>query len=942
MSGYTLEDYSPFIQNIDDASFFKDILAGLSDYIVIMDPDWNLRYLNFPVDYFPVQENPIGKPLFESFPDIIDTPFGECFRRVMASRKAETVSDFLPMAGQWLQARVFPLENGHLGVATHINTERMQLELISACQAKAMDLALSRAPINKVLEPLVKAIQQQSGTGALATITLLSEEGDYLYYGAAPDIPPSLKPPQERIPVGEGMGSCGTAAYRGELVISEDIATDPKWEGIRDKHLSYGIKACWSMPVMSVSEGKVIGVFGIYYPDNRAPQENDLFMVRTLIRSASLFIEKDREQRARRVVEERLEAQQRLYETALSNAVDMFYLIDLNYCFLFANEALCKFWSLTPEMLTGLDSRELLGDEALAEGLTLEVDWVVEHGEPLMNEAAFSTPVGERIFEYIYMPVKDKNGNVEAVAGCARDITVRVEQMKAQQQQERRHRIALEASHSFGIWEFTVKTDNITMDGKLGDLFGLSEQEAAEGVTLARITSRLHPDDLEPATINREASMKSGEPFDNEYRVVQDDGSIRWVHFRGQTFFEDGEPSLFTGVGVDVTREHQALQALKEADRKKDEFLATLAHELRNPLAPIRHSLELAKQGEIAPERQAEVCAVIDKHVTQLVRLVDDLMDVSRITRGKILLQKQPVAINHIIQSALEHVVSLMEKKAHRVSTTFTDEETGVNGDPVRMIQIFTNILNNAAKYTPPGGQISVAITHTDQQLTVTITDNGVGIPVDKQQQIFDMFSQVEDVISRTQDGLGIGLTLVKQLTELHDGHVEVKSDGEGTGTTFITTFSRVELSPKDLQQSTDVTASSEEKPSPVSANRRLNVLIVDDNMDGAETLGELLEAFNCEVVVCGSGEQAITAAETFTPDLALFDIGMPGMSGYELCSRLSKNEALKNTWFVAQTGWGQPEHRQQSKAAGFHEHLVKPLSLADITPILDKLRQPA
>ncbi len=937
-----MEEYSPFIQNIDDASFFKEILGGLSDYIVIMDGGWNLRYLNFPVSYFPNKEDPIGKPLFESFPEVLNTPFGECFIRVMSTRKAETVSGYLPLAGQWLQSRAFPLENGYLGVATHISTERMQLELISANQSKAMDLALSGAPLNKVLEPLVLAIQEHSGTGALATITLLSEDGEYLYYGAAPSIPAELVPPQERIPVGEGMGSCGTAAYRGELVISEDIASDPKWNGIRDSYLAYGIKACWSMPIRSRPDNTVMGVFGIYYPDNRAPQEHDLFMVRTLIRSAAIFIEKDREKCARKQVEKRLETQQRLYETALSNAVDMFFVIDLDCCFLFGNEALATFWGLTPETLVGQDARDIISDDNLISKLDQEIVWIIKNGEPLMDECVITTPKGDRTFEYIYMPVTDKDGNVEAVAGCARDITIRTEQVKQQQQLERRHRVALEASHSFGIWEYVIDSGIVTMDGRLAEIFELTEEEAAVGIRLTDAVSRLHETDVESANLNREESIKTGEPYNHVYRVKQRDGSIKWVHFRGQTIYENSKPSLFTGVGVDITREREALQALKEADRKKDEFLATLAHELRNPLAPIRHSLELAKQGEVAPERQAEMCAVIDKHVTQMVRLVDDLMDVSRITRGKILLQQQPVAINHIVQSALEHVVSLIEDKGHQVTTSFTDDKTGVNADPVRMTQIFTNILNNAAKYTPSGGHIDVSVTHDDDYVTVTITDNGVGIPADKQQQIFDMFSQVEDVISRTQDGLGIGLTLVKQLTELHGGTVEAKSDGVGTGTTFTTTFHCIELSNADQRQSSDITSRQGAITPAKQKSQRLNVLVVDDNVDGAETLGELLQAFNCEVRVCDSGEKAIAVTESFIPDLALFDIGMPGMSGYELCSRLSKNEALKNTWFVAQTGWGQPEHRQQSKAAGFHEHLVKPLSLAEISPILEKLRHPA
>ncbi len=324
---------------------------------------------------------------------------------------------------------------------------------------------------------------------------------------------------------------------------------------------------------------------------------------------------------------------------------------------------------------------------------------------------------------------------------------------------------------------------------------------------------------------------------------------------------------------------------------------------------------------------------MVERQVKQMVRLVDDLMDVSRITRGKIRLSRKPLDICDAIRDAIESVQPMIDESNHILTVRYPGNDAWVDGDQVRLAQIFTNIVNNAAKYTPRGGQIEIKVDTTQTSVRVDVTDSGVGIPKDKINDIFDMFSQIEGVLERSQGGLGIGLTLVKRLVELHEGTVAVLSEGENQGTCISVTFPRVAAKKRAGSKASLFTDNA-------VATQWLSVLIADDNQDAAITMGWLLEAKGCEVVVVEDGQSALNAVTQRTPDLLLLDIGMPGMNGYDLCIALKQLPALKDAVFVAQTGWGQPSHIKRSKESGFHHHLVKPLDLNDLMPIVDSVRQ--
>jgi signal transduction histidine kinase len=361
--------------------------------------------------------------------------------------------------------------------------------------------------------------------------------------------------------------------------------------------------------------------------------------------------------------------------------------------------------------------------------------------------------------------------------------------------------------------------------------------------------------------------------------------------------------------------------ALEEADRRKDEFLAVLAHELRNPLTPIRYGLDMMR---LSPDKQmpAELQTMMDRQLTHLVRLIDDLLDVSRVSRGKIDLRKESLALQAALQGAIEASRPLIESHRHTLHLDIPEVPLPLYADLTRISQVISNLLNNAAKYTPDGGEIRLAARQENNEAVVTVTDNGVGIPQDMQNRVFDLFTQVEGGIKRSRGGLGIGLALAKQLVELHHGSLAVFSEGEGRGSTFEV---RLPLLPSVPEPAAEAVKSS-------TSQAPLDILVVDDNVSAAETTGQLLSMLGHHVTLSHDGPGALDTARKLNPDAIILDIGMPGMSGYEVCRQLRKEPSFTSTLLIAQTGWGEDRDREEAREAGFDFHLTKPVSVENLT----------
>ncbi len=408
--------------------------------------------------------------------------------------------------------------------------------------------------------------------------------------------------------------------------------------------------------------------------------------------------------------------------------------------------------------------------------------------------------------------------------------------------------------------------------------------------------------------------------------VSNPDGSLSWWLCTKFPFVDAAGQLFVGGLAVDITARKRAEEKLHEADQRKDEFLAMLAHELRNPLASIRNAARILDRADSNPAKLAWCREVIDRQSGHLARLVDDLLDISRITRGKIELRKERLDLVDIVRWAVETSRPLIDAHGHGLSVRLPPEPLPVHGDPVRLSQVVSNLLNNAAKYTEEGGHIRLTARREGGEALVSVRDTGVGIPAAMLARVFEPFTQVEHATDRAQGGLGIGLALVRGLVRLHDGRVEVRSEGLEQGSEFV-----VHL-PLEAAPSGGGAPPAEPVSAPCPPRR---VMVVDDNHDAADSLGLLLALEGAEVRVAYDGPAALEILDAFQPAVVVLDIGMPGMDGLELAQRIRRQPRFRDVALIALTGWGQAEDRRRSRAAGFDYHLTKPVDIDKLRTVL-------
>ncbi|MEJ8839840.1 hybrid sensor histidine kinase/response regulator [Ramlibacter sp. AN1133] len=419
--------------------------------------------------------------------------------------------------------------------------------------------------------------------------------------------------------------------------------------------------------------------------------------------------------------------------------------------------------------------------------------------------------------------------------------------------------------------------------------------------------------------------MKHGETAPYEKQYIRKDGSRWWGLFAARRVGDEVVEFV-----LDVTERKRAEEALRQADRHKDEFLATLAHELRNPLAPIRNGLQILR---LTLPREAEAplrtVGMMDRQLDHLVRLVDDLLDIARIGAGKVRIERQVVSLRDVLARSVEATQAAIDARRHRLDVELPPQECHVEGDLDRLAQVFSNLLSNAAKYTPPGGRIRLEFEAQPGEALVGVSDTGIGIPKEQQERVFELFSQVSDHRRHAEGGLGIGLSLVHSLVKLHGGSVSVESAGPGQGSRFCVRLPRVAAPGQ-------AAGGGVEAPRAGGACR---ILIADDNADAAETLAMLFAAGGHEVATACDGVEAIARVKEFQPEIAFLDIGMPVMGGLEAARQIRGLPAGDRVRLVALTGWGQPADRERTREAGFDLHLVKPLTLEALQDALAQMR---
>ena len=529
----------------------------------------------------------------------------------------------------------------------------------------------------------------------------------------------------------------------------------------------------------------------------------------------------------------------------------------------------------------------------------------------------------ERAIDDSAAPVRDADGAVSGSVLIFRDITER-------RQWERDEASRLLAARQLASIVETSDDAIIrkSLDGTIQSwnagaerVFGYSAEEA-----VGRHISLIIP----PERVAEEdpiiASLKAGRRVDHfETERRHSSGRRIWVSLTISPITDaEGRVIAASKIARDVTRQRQLMEELEAADRKKNEFLATLAHELRNPLAPLGNMIEVLKRADGDARTRALAVTTMERQLRQMVRLVDDLLDLNRITHNRLELRKGVVDLGAIVEQAVDACRPLADAAGHAITVVLPPAPIQLSADPVRLAQVFGNLLNNACKYTQRGGRISAVLARRGDEAFVTVSDTGEGIPPDRLHSIFDMFMQVDAVRERSQGGLGIGLTLVRRLVEMHGGTVEARSAGVGHGSEFVVRLPIV----------VEARSAAEPRPAPaVLAPRR--ILVVDDNRDAASSLAMLLELDGHSIVTAHDGPSAYSAAETHRPDVTLLDIGLPGMDGYEVSRRIRQQPWGRAMTLVALTGWGQAEDRLRTRAAGFDAHLVKPVNYADLMELL-------
>jgi PAS domain S-box-containing protein len=751
----------------------------------------------------------------------------------------------------------------------------------------------------------------QSGKGI---ISLHDPKRNVLVTEASRGLGPDALAQLLDVPVGEG--ACGVAFERRKRVIIADTETDPVYESYRQFARDEGIRALYSTPFHTIS-GEPLGVLSVYFDKPHRPDERELRITDICIGQIALVVEREQ-------VERQLHLEQQRSHQILETMKDGFIMFDAAFRVLQINSEGLRMdgrpladiigrthWELWPDtenMPVGRELRRVM-EQRVASRFTNLYDY-------------FGRPTWFDISAYPHN---------EGIAVIYRDITeqkmVEQELARVVDESERRRRLyeTFLANSPDLAYVFDLDHRFIYANEVLLQMWGKTWDEAI-GKNCLELGyepwhAEMHSREIEQVKSTRKP-IRGDVPFSGTF------GRRIYDYIFVPVLGPDGEVEAIAGTTRDVTERRQSEEAAREANHRKDEFLAMLAHELRNPLAPISAAAELMEITELDGKRLKDTSRIINRQVRHLTALVDDLLDVSRVTRGLSTISKSPQDFKSIVTYAVEQVTPLIAARGHRLTLDIAADPVQVMGDQKRLVQILTNLLNNAAKYTPDGGRIHLSVQVDDSMLTMLVEDNGVGIVPEMQARVFDLFAQADRTPDRSQGGLGIGLALVRSLTELHGGSVACSSDGLGKGSRFMVSLPRLQREPSEQGGQFGQLARD------TIVKRR--ILIVDDNADAAHMLSMYLGALGHEVMTEHASLPAFERAQEAMPEICILDIGLPEIDGIQLARMLKSRKETMNALLIAVTGYGQEQDRRNALAAGFDHYLVKPVELERLVGLLE------
>ena len=902
--------------------FISGILGSITDGFGVVCKDWRFTFANDELVHRigKQRDEILGNAMWDMFPDAVGNHAYVQLHRAMAERVAVEYEVYYEPWQRWMLEKAFPTADGGLAVYTRDITERKRVE-----QALADRTVL----LNGVLEGTTDVIFVKDLDGRL----LLANAA---YAAAARSTP------------GQLVGKTDEDLFPPEVAAAVRQQDEAVIAGGSPMQFEETIPmACEARSFLTLKaplrdgSSRVVGILGIgrditasRRAENtvRASEARNSFLVTLTDTLRPLSDPITVQAEAGRVLGERLGASRVYYFEVGSDD----YVVERDY----TNAALSMVGRYP---ITSFGPNPLAALRAGSTTSEADVDTLLARTPE--EKAAFA---GLQIRSYIAVPLVKGGTFVAGLAVHADSVRAwtpieiamtedtaertwaAVERVRAEaalRASEGQRRLALDAAE-LGTWHVDVATRHITTDERFRAICGTNE----EWTDYLQMFAVIHPDDLSAVEQAVAAATRPDDPvpYAIEHRVVHPDGAVRWVYAKGRMTHEEQagkRVASFDGTAMDITarklieqEREQLVSQLREADRLKDEFLATLAHELRNPLAPLRNGLQMMQLAGVngTVERAR---AMMDRQLTQLVRLVDDLMDVSRVTSGKVELRRGRVELRAVIDAAVETNQSAIEQAGHGFTVVVPNEPIFVDADAARLAQVVSNLLNNSAKYTHRGGHVRLTAWCEDGTAVLSVKDDGIGIPSAMLGRVFDMFVQVDRGLEKTTGGLGIGLSLVKGLTELHGGTVEATSAGEGMGSEFLIRLKVAMNVVAGLDRPNGQTID-------IVPGTLRRILVVDDNVDAADSLGQLLEMFGNEVRTANDGEAGIAVAAQFRPDLVFMDIGMPTLNGYEAARRIRQQPWGREMVLVALTGWGQEDDRKKSANAGFDHHLVKPVDM--------------